>query len=137
MQQYRVVLLILRLAMLFCHSSYCTMCIIHTDFVSFTIPISPTLRNFHLLVCLSTSSEENQNLRSKTSTVIELHFFMKKKKNAENYVFPCFIPHVIFPCFHVLHCDVLKGQIEIETESEKFPHVRLYNAGPTMAIPVL
>ena len=46
-----LVLLILRLAMLFCHSSYCTMCIIHPDLVSFTfytIPISPlcNLKNF-------------------------------------------------------------------------------------------
>ena len=45
------VLLILRLAMLFCHSSYCTMCIIHPDLDSFTfytIPISPlcNLKNF-------------------------------------------------------------------------------------------
>ena len=46
-----LVLLILRLAMLFCYSSYCTMCIIHPDLVSFTfytIPISPlcNLKNF-------------------------------------------------------------------------------------------
>ena len=51
MRQHRVVFLILRLAMLFCHSSYCTMCIILTDLVSlpfYTIPISPpcNLKNF-------------------------------------------------------------------------------------------
>ena len=49
-----LVLLILMLAMLFCHSSYCTMCIIHPDLVSvtfYTIPISP-LCNLNLLVIL-------------------------------------------------------------------------------------
>ena len=53
-----LVLLILRLVMLFCHSSYCTMCTIHLDLVFFPIPISPlcTLKNFsfscHKYVCM-------------------------------------------------------------------------------------
>ena len=56
----RLVLLILRLVMLFCHSSYCTMCIIHPDLVSFTfytIPISPlcNLKNFSFTCIHSTT----------------------------------------------------------------------------------
>ena len=56
-----LVLLILRLAMLFCHSSYCTMCIIHPDLVSFTfytIPISPlcNLKNFSF-TCIMKGTE--------------------------------------------------------------------------------
>ena len=65
-----LVLLILRLAMLFCHSSYCTMCIIHPDLVSFTfyaISISPlcNLKNFSF-TCLPIIH---------TSYDIFIHFF--------------------------------------------------------------
>ena len=61
-----LVLLILRLAMLFCHSSYCTMCIIHPDLVSFTfytIPISPlcNLKNFSF-TCNTRSKRVNYAL---------------------------------------------------------------------------
>ena len=60
--------------------------------------------------------------------VIELRYFMKKMKRriCENHVLLYFIPGVIFSFYflhtvtflHVLHLDVLKRQIEIETESE-------------------
>ena len=63
------------------------------------------------------------NFRSKTATVIELRFFMKKKmKKMKNYLY--FIPGVIFSFsfqllfLHVLHLDVLRRQIEIETERD-------------------
>ena len=73
-----------------------------------------------------------QNFKSSTATVIELRFFMKKKKKkmkmkiCENHIYLYFIPHVTFSfkCLHavtilrVLHLDVLRGQIEIETESK-------------------
>ena len=36
---------------------------------------------------------------------------------------------------HVLHLDVLRGQIEIETESKNFLMYG-YNAGPPTAIPI-
>ena len=38
---------------------------------------------------------------------------------------------------HVLHLDVLRGQIEIETESSKTFLMYGYNAGPPMAIQLL
>ena len=56
-----------------------------------------------------------------------------------------FIPGVIFSFhflhtvtfLHVLHLDVLKRQIEIETESENRNLLMYgYNAGPPMAIPI-
>ena len=61
-----------------------------------------------------------QNFKSSTAMVIELCFFMKKMKNLY------FIPHVTFSSnylhavtfLHVLHLDVLRRQIEIETESK-------------------
>ena len=70
-----------------------------------------------------------QNFRSKAATDIELRFFMKKQKkqvNCENYVYLYFIPHVIFSSHFlhavtflpVLHLNVLRRQIETETESE-------------------
>ena len=67
-----------------------------------------------------------QNFKSSTATVIELRFFMKKKRICENHVYLYFIPHVIFSFsflhtvtfLHVLHLEVLRGQIEIETESK-------------------
>ena len=66
-----------------------------------------------------------QNFKSSTATVIELHFFMKKKMKMKMY-YLYFIPHVTFSFsflhavtfLHVLHLDVLRGQIEIETESK-------------------
>ena len=67
-----------------------------------------------------------QNFRSKTVTVIELRFFMKKKKmkkkmkNLPVFHTWCDIFIQFFACsyffLHVLHLDVLKRQIEIETE---------------------
>ena len=64
-----------------------------------------------------------QNFKSSTATVIELHFFMKMKMKMY-YLY--FIPHVTFSFsflhavtfLHVLHLDVLRGQIEIEIESK-------------------
>ena len=49
-----------------------------------------------------------------------------------------FIPFFAYSYFlHVLHLDVLKRQIEIETESEKRNLLMYgYNAGPPMAIPI-
>ena len=86
-----------------------------------------------------------QNFESNATTVIELHFFMKKmrmkirrKRICENHIYLYFIPHMTFHSvrkricvklyfiphmtfsvtfLHVLHLDVLRGQIEIETES--------------------
>ena len=72
-----------------------------------------------------------QNFKSSTATVIELRFFMKKKKKKKKKKMKkmkmknlYFIPHVTFSFnflhavtfLHVLHLDVLRGQIEIETE---------------------
>ena len=59
-----------------------------------------------------------------TTMVIELRFFtkkMKKMKNLENHVFlPCvtFSSNILHAVtfLHVLHLDVLRRQIEIETE---------------------
>ena len=68
-----------------------------------------------------------QNFKSSNATVIELCFFMKKKKRiCENQIYLYFIPHVTFSSnflhavtfLHVLYLDVLTGQIEIETESK-------------------
>ena len=72
-----------------------------------------------------------QNFRSKAATDIELRFFMKKQKRkmkriCDNRIYLYVIPHVTFssnflhavPFLHVLHLDVLKRQIEIETESK-------------------
>ena len=68
-----------------------------------------------------------QNFKSSTATVIELCFFMKKqkmkKKIFENHIYLYSVPHVTFSFnflhavtfLHVLHLDVLRGQIEIET----------------------
>ena len=56
-----------------------------------------------------------------------------------------FIPGVIFSFYflhtvtflHVIHFDVLRRQIEIETESENRNFLMYgYNAGPPMAIPI-
>ena len=74
-----------------------------------------------------------QNFKcSSTATVIELCFFMKKMMNKEkkmknlwNHIYLYFIPHVTFSSnflhavtfLHVLHFDVLRRQIKIETES--------------------
>ena len=48
--------------------------------------------------CICTRSEEN--FRSSTAVVIEVHFFMKKMKmntaNCENHVFLYFVPRAIF-----------------------------------------
>ena len=74
-----------------------------------------------------------QNFKSSTATVIELRFFMKKKKkrmkkkmkkmkNLRKSYLPvfhtsCDIFIQFFACsyfLHVLHLDVLRGQIEIE-----------------------
>ena len=54
-----LILLILRLAIVFCHLSYCTTCIIRPDLVSFpfyTIPVSP-LCNFSF-TCYTVQEEE-------------------------------------------------------------------------------
>ena len=69
-----------------------------------------------------------QNFKSSTATVIELRFFMKKKKKIVKIIFICISYHVTFSFnflhavtfLHVLHLDVLRGQIEIETESKNF-----------------
>ena len=66
-----------------------------------------------------------QNFNS-TVTVIELRFFMKMKKMKMKNLCISYIPQVTFSSnflhavtfLHVLHLDVLRGQIEIETESE-------------------
>ena len=57
----------------------------------------------------------------------------------KNLVYLYFIPHVTFSSklflhafLHVLHIDVLRRQIEIETESKNLMHG--YNAGPPTAI---
>ena len=65
-----------------------------------------------------------QNFRSKSATDIELCFFMKKQKKQQRSV--KIMPHVIFSSLFlhavtflpVLHLDVLRRQIETETESE-------------------
>ena len=77
---------------------------------------------------------QNFKSRSSTATVIELSFFILKKKKkkmrrriCENHIH-YFIPHVTFSFnflhavtfLHVLHLDVLRGQIEIETESKSY-----------------
>ena len=71
-----------------------------------------------------------QKFRSKAATDIELCFFMKKQKQKKmkmkNHIYLYFIPHVIFSSHFlhavtflpVLHLDVLRRQIETETESE-------------------
>ena len=64
-----------------------------------------------------------QNFKSSTATVIELRFFMKI---CENHIYLYLIPHVTVSFnflhavtfLHILHLDVLRGQIEIETESK-------------------
>ena len=53
------------------------------------------------------------------------HFFMK---------IPCVYYLHAVTSLHVLHLDVLKKQIEMETESNILMYD--YNAGPHMAIPI-
>ena len=80
-----------------------------------------------------------QTFKSSTTTVIELRFFMKKKKTTKmkmkmkNLIYLYFIPHVTFSSMHevnflnVLHlADKLKVNILMYG----------YNAGPHMAIPI-
>ena len=95
-----------------------------------------------------------QNFKSNTATVIELRFFMKKKKkqqkkkkmknlwksclpvfHSSSEIFIHFLHAVTF--LHVLHLDILRRQIEIETESKNNNFLMYgYNAGPPMAIPI-
>ena len=66
-----------------------------------------------------------QNFRSKVATDIEL-LLHEEARICENHVYLYFIPHVIFSSHFlhavtflpVLHLDVLRRQIETETESE-------------------
>ena len=73
------------------------------------------------------------NFKSSTATVIELRFFMKKKmKNLIHHVtFSSHFLHAV-TFLHVLHLDILRRQIETETESKNLMYG--YNAGPPMAI---
>ena len=92
------------------------------------------------IICLCTSSDENLfkskilNPRFQTAIVIELRFDLHEEEDEDEedeesvkiMFYQYFIPGVIFsfrflhtvPFLHVLHLDVLKRQIEIETESE-------------------
>ena len=64
-----------------------------------------------------------QNLKSSTTTVIELCFVKKKKHEkheqiCENHVHLYFVPCVIIFCMQLLftffHLDALKGQVELK-----------------------
>ena len=77
-----LVLVILRLAMLFCHLSYCTMCIIHPAFTFYTIPISPlcNLKNFSFTCYNNIGTSKHQKKRAietiilpVSKTYIQLH----------------------------------------------------------------
>ena len=63
---------------------------------------------------------------------------MKKKMKKNLYL----VPHVTFSSnavtfLHVLHLDILRRQIEIETESKNKKFLMYgYYAGPPMAIPI-
>ena len=74
-----------------------------------------------------------QNFRSKAATDIELRFFMKKKQKQKKQRRICEIMFYLYSVsgvifssnflhavtfLHVLHLDVIKRQIEIETESK-------------------
>ena len=63
-----------------------------------------------------------QIFKSSTATVIELRFFMKKQKMKKVFRTSCdifiqFVLHAV-TILHVLHLDVLRRQIEIETEGK-------------------
>ena len=105
------------------------------------------------IICLCTSSDENlftckisgQKLLHILSYASSWRSRRSRRWICENHVYLYFIPHVIFSSHFlhavtflpVLHLEVLRRQIETETESENW-NILMYGyiAGPPMAIPI-
>ena len=91
-----------------------------------------------------------QNFRFIGAMVSEFRFFKRRRRRTwticENYVYLYFIPPVIFSSIflhavtfsHVLHPDVLKGQIglKLKVKTEISLCMAIYNAEQPIAIPI-
>ena len=107
------------------------------------------------IICLCTSLDENlftcKMSGPKLLRLLSYASSWRRKRRrrwriCENHVYLYSVPGVIFSSnflhavtlLHVLHLDVLKRQIEIETESKNSNILMYgYNAGQPMAIPIL